>query len=171
MKAHELLEQEFIERLDRHYAYLSLFAHGTPNTDNYLLTNRTVKDFENQCLELMIDLYGYCILFQEIKSLENYERTSGGIATGVKTPMEGQYERFQGRVDVLGFVDARPHEYDRFQDSSYRSGLKFASGEPGFLRKDSRPHLDVDVLRRITSVFRPTFSLESSTSYEPPTVP
>jgi hypothetical protein len=171
MKAHELFAQEFIERLDRHYSYLSLFAHGTPNTDNYLSTNRTERHFESQCLELMIDLYCYCILFQEIKSLEIYERTTGGIATGARTLMESHHERFQGRVDALGFVDAQPHKYDKFQDSSYRSGLKFASGDPGFLREDSRPHLDVDVLRRITSVFRPTFSLENSTSYEPPTVP
>ena len=171
MKAHELFEQEFIERLDRHYSYLSLFAHGTPNTDNYLLTNRMGNNFESQCLELMIDLYCYCILFQEIKSLEIYERTSGGISTDARTLMESHRVRFQNRVDVLGFVDAHPHEYDKFQDFSYRNGLRFASGDPGFLREDSRPHLDVDVLRRITSVLRPTFSLENSTSYEPPTIP
>ena len=170
MKAHELFEQEFIERLDRHYSYLSLFTHGTPNTDNYLLANQPGTQFEVRCVELMIDFYCYCILYQELKSLEIYERTSGGVSTGARSLMESHRERFQDRVDVLGFVDARPHLFDTFQDSSYRTGLKFALGEPGFLREDKRPHLDVDVLKRITSVFRPTISLENSTSYDPPYV-
>lgn len=171
LEAHELFEKEFIERLDRHYSYLSIFAHGTPNTDNYLLMIQPGKEIEKQCLEIMIDLYCYCILFQEIKSLENYERTSGGIATGVRILMENHDERFRHRVNVLGYVDALPHAYDIFQDDSYRSGLKFASGESGFLREDNRPHLDVDVLRRIIGVFSPQISLENSTRYEPPYVP
>lgn len=174
IRIHVLLNQSDIEKLNRHYNYLSLFSHGTSNTDEYLNLRGQPKSRRGGVVKALILLYVYCILETELHSFEIFIEASEGVE--LKQIESSRISRLKGsnRRSWLGFASADPHLIDIFREKSYRSDLKLADtlgrvdNEVGYIRSDNREFFDTNFLTRVNDAMSSTRDLMSGDSYTPP---
>lgn len=174
LRIHQVLDESDIEKLNRHYNYLSLFAHGTSNTDEYL-TLRGMSAIRNEALiKVLIALYVFCILETELHSFQMFVEASPSAELLSVKSLEISSLRGAERRSWLGFVLSPQHPIDEYREKSYRDDLKLAESSghtdsaEGYMRTDHRNFFDTNFLTRLNDAMSPTNNLLSGLSYTPP---
>lgn len=174
VRIHGLLSPPEIEKWDRHYNFLSLFSHGTADTDEYLELRGQPRSRAETVIRTLISLYVYCILEVELRSFQTFSDSSEGLRLKHLESLAISDLRGSNRRSWLGFVSADPHSFDIYREKSYRSDLNLLENlgkddlEDGYMRADDREFFDTNFLTRLNEGLSPTRNILSGDFYNPP---
>ena len=174
VRIHGLLSPPEIEKWERHYNFLSLFSHGTNDTDEYLNLRGQPRSRAETVIRTLISLYVYCIIEAELHSFQIFADSSEGVSLKPLESLTISALRGSNRRSWLGFISADPHPFDIYREKSYRSDLKLADIlgkadlEDGYMRSDDREFFDTNFLTRLNEGLSPTRNMMSGDFYLPP---